>query len=52
MRGNRTLELVWTLMPALVLAVVFVLLIQTMRTVDAAAPGAQPLRVIRGVTRR
>ena len=44
--GNRTLELVWTITPAVVLAVVFVLVIQTMRTVDAAAPGAQPLRVV------
>ncbi|MDQ6674377.1 MAG: cytochrome c oxidase subunit II [Chloroflexota bacterium] len=45
-RGNRTLELIWTVTPALVLAVVFVLVVQTIRTVDAAAPGAQPLRVI------
>jgi cytochrome c oxidase subunit 2 len=44
--GNRTLELVWTITPAVVLAVVFVLVIQTMRTVDAAEPSAQPLRVI------
>jgi cytochrome c oxidase subunit 2 len=44
--GNRTLELIWTVTPALVLAVVFGLVIQTMRTVDAAQPGAQPLRVI------
>jgi cytochrome c oxidase subunit II len=44
--GNRTLELIWTVAPALVLAVVFGLVIQTMRTVDAAAPDAQPLRVI------
>jgi cytochrome c oxidase subunit 2 len=44
--GNRTLELVWTITPAAVLAVVFVLVVQTMRTVDAAAPGALPVRVI------
>jgi cytochrome c oxidase subunit 2 len=44
--GNRNLELIWTITPALVLAVVFVLVIQTMRTVDAAETGAQPLRVI------
>jgi cytochrome c oxidase subunit 2 len=44
--GNRTLELIWTITPALVLAVMFVLVVQTMRTVDAAVPGAQPLRVI------
>jgi cytochrome c oxidase subunit II len=44
--GDRRLELIWTLTPALVLAVMFVLVIQTMRTVDAEQPGAQPLRVI------
>jgi cytochrome c oxidase subunit II len=44
--GHRNLELIWTVTPALVLAMVFVLVIQTMRTVDAAEPGAQPLRVI------
>jgi cytochrome c oxidase subunit II len=44
--GNRTLELVWTITPALTLAVVFGLMIQTMATVDASEPGAQPLRVI------
>ena len=35
--GNRTMELVWTIAPALTLAVVFVLVVQTMRTVEAAA---------------
>jgi len=44
--GNRRLELFWTISPALVLAVVFGLVIQTLRTVDAAEPGAQPLRVV------
>jgi cytochrome c oxidase subunit II len=44
--GNRTLEVVWTATPALVLAIIFGLVIQTMRTVDAAQPGAQPVRVI------
>lgn len=44
--GNRAAELIWTLTPAATLAVMFVLTIQTMRSVDAAAPGAQPLRVI------
>jgi len=44
--GNRALEMIWTLTPALVLAVVFVLVIQTMGYVDAAAPGAQTLRVV------
>jgi cytochrome c oxidase subunit II len=44
--GNRTLELIWTITPAAVLAVVFVLVVQTMRTVDAELPGAQPLRIV------
>jgi cytochrome c oxidase subunit 2 len=44
--GNRSLEIVWTLVPALVLVGVFVLVIETMRTVDAAVPGAQPVRVV------
>jgi cytochrome c oxidase subunit 2 len=44
--GNRTMELVWTIVPALTLAAVFVLVVQTMRTVEAAAPGAQTVRVI------
>jgi cytochrome c oxidase subunit II len=44
--GNRTLELVWTITPAVILAVIFGLVIQTMRTVDAAQPGAQPVRVV------
>lgn len=44
--GNRTLEIAWTLTPALVLAVVFGLVIQTMGFVNAAAPGAAPLRVV------
>jgi cytochrome c oxidase subunit 2 len=44
--GNRSLEVVWTVTPVLVLTVVFVLMIQTMRTVDAAEPGAQTLQVI------
>jgi cytochrome c oxidase subunit 2 len=44
--GNRNIELLWTATPAAVLVVVFVLVIQTMQTVNAAAPGAEPLRVI------
>jgi len=44
--GSRNLELVWTITPAVVLAVLFVLVIQSMRTVDAAEAGAQPLRVV------
>lgn len=44
--GNRTLELIWTISPAVVLAVVFFFVVQTMRSVDAELPGAQPLRII------
>jgi cytochrome c oxidase subunit 2 len=44
--GNRRLEIAWTLTPALLLALVFVLVVQTMRNVDAATPGAQRLQVI------
>jgi cytochrome c oxidase subunit II len=44
--GNRAMEMIWTISPALILVVVFILMIQAMRTVDAAEPGAQPLRVI------
>jgi len=44
--GNRTMELIWTIVPALTLAVVFFLVVQTMRSVEAAAPGAQTVRVI------
>ncbi len=44
--GNRTLELIWTIAPAVTLAVIFFLTIQTMRSVEAAAPGAQTVRVI------
>jgi cytochrome c oxidase subunit II len=44
--GNRRLELIWTITPAFVLALVFVLVVQTIRTVDAEMPGAQPLRIV------
>jgi cytochrome c oxidase subunit 2 len=44
--GNRTAELIWTITPALVLVGVFILVVQTMRTVDASPPDAQRLRVI------
>jgi cytochrome c oxidase subunit II len=43
--GNRRLELIWTATPALTLAVIFVLVVQTMRTVDAAQPNAEPVVV-------
>jgi cytochrome c oxidase subunit II len=45
-QGNRQLEVAWTALPALVLAVVFVLVVQTMRSVDAAEPDSIRLRVI------
>jgi cytochrome c oxidase subunit 2 len=44
--GNRTMELIWTIAPAVTLAVIFFLTVQTMRSVQAAAPGAQTVRVI------
>src|ERR1051326_6687427 len=44
--GHRPLRLGWAIPPALPLVVVFGLMIQTMSTVDASEPGAQPLRVI------
>ncbi|HEY0583405.1 MAG TPA: cytochrome c oxidase subunit II transmembrane domain-containing protein, partial [Chloroflexota bacterium] len=44
--GNRRLELIWTITPALVLLGVFVLVVETMQTVTAAEPNAQPLRII------
>jgi len=44
--GNRRLEIAWTALPALVLVGVFVLVVQTMRSVDAEEPGSVRLRVI------
>jgi cytochrome c oxidase subunit 2 len=44
--GNLRLEIAWTALPALVLLGVFVLVVQTMRSVDAAEPDAIRLRVI------
>jgi cytochrome c oxidase subunit 2 len=41
--GNRRLEVIWTAIPVVTLAVIFGLVIQTMRTVDAAQPQAEPL---------
>jgi cytochrome c oxidase subunit II len=43
--GNRRLELLWTATPAVTLAVIFVLVVFTMRTVNAAQDNAQPLVV-------
>jgi cytochrome c oxidase subunit II len=44
--GNRRLELIWTATPALVLAIIFVLVVQTMSTVNAAAPNSLNVQVI------
>jgi cytochrome c oxidase subunit II len=44
--GNRTLEVVWTAVPVLVLAVIFVLMVQTMTFANAAEPNAPTVRVI------
>jgi cytochrome c oxidase subunit II len=44
--GDRRLELIWTLTPAALLVVVFFLVIDTMRSVNAAPPDAQPLRIV------
>ncbi len=44
--GNRRLEILWTVTPAAILFVIFVLVIQTMTEVNAAEPGSQTIRVI------
>jgi cytochrome c oxidase subunit 2 len=44
--GNRRLELIWTVAPAAVLVLVFVLVLDTMRTVDAAVPTATAVRIV------
>src|ERR1051326_5322898 len=43
--GNRRLELIWTATPAATLAVIFGLVVLTMRTVDAAQANPEPLVV-------
>jgi cytochrome c oxidase subunit 2 len=43
--GNRRLEIIWTATPAITLAIIFVLVIGTMRTVNAEQPNAEPLLV-------
>lgn len=43
--GNQRLELIWTATPALTLAVIFVLVVGTMRVVNAEQPDSQPLVV-------
>ena len=45
--GNMKLEIAWTAAPVILLAVLFILTVQTMRTVGAAASaGGLPIRVI------
>jgi cytochrome c oxidase subunit 2 len=44
--GNRRLEIVWTVTPALMLAGVMVAVVATMRSVEAIPDNAQSLRVI------
>ncbi len=44
--GNTPLEVVWTVAPALTLGIVFVLVVQTMRSVETVPAGAQQVRVI------
>src|SRR5207249_3571887 len=44
--GNRRLEIFWTATPALILLIMFGLVVQTMRTVNAEQPGAQPLVIV------
>jgi cytochrome c oxidase subunit 2 len=41
--GNRRLEIFWTATPAITLFVIFLAVIQTLRSVDAAQPDAQPI---------
>ena len=44
--GNTRLEIAWTAAPALVLAVIFVLMLRTMQAVEASPPDALRVRVI------
>jgi cytochrome c oxidase subunit II len=44
--GNRRLEIIWTAAPAVTLGVIFVLVVQTMHTVNAEQPNAQPLVIV------
>src|SRR5215471_964332 len=44
--GNRRLEIVWTSAPVVTLAVVFLLMVQTMRAVEASPADSLQLRVI------
>ncbi len=44
--GNRNLEIAWTVIPALILVVLFLLGLQTMNTVNATDPSALRIKVI------
>ncbi len=44
--GNTRLEVFWTATPAVILAIIFVLVVQTMTTVNAAAPNSLNVEVI------
>jgi cytochrome c oxidase subunit II len=44
--GNTRLEVAWTIIPALVLVVLFILTLRTMSAVDAGAPSALRIKVI------
>jgi cytochrome c oxidase subunit 2 len=44
--GNRRMELVWTITPAVTLSVVLVLMVQTMVRVEASTPSAQRVQII------
>src|ERR1051326_8646601 len=43
--GNKRLEVIWTAAPVATLAVIFVLVVLTMQTVNAAQPNAEPVVV-------
>jgi cytochrome c oxidase subunit 2 len=44
--GNPRFEILWTATPAITLLLIFVLVVQTIRTVDAAQDNAQPVTII------
>ena len=44
--GNPRLELAWTIVPAVTLGIVFIVVVLTMRSVDAVPSGAQQIRVV------
>ncbi|HYW88430.1 MAG TPA: cytochrome c oxidase subunit II [Chloroflexota bacterium] len=44
--GNPRLELAWTIAPAVTLGIVFIVVVVTMRSVDAIPNGAQQVRVV------